>query len=286
MTSRQQQLTGPERWQISYADLLTLLLGFFIVMYAVASMEADKKAEVITALQTKFSTFKADEAAPAGSDYFASDTASQLPDALLVDTPFKAEAQGEWLYLEVAAETVFESGSAELKNSAKKQLDALAAWLMTTEGPVEIEGHTDNQPISTARFPNNWALSSARAVAIVNYLIATHSLEGARFRAVGFGEFAPVADNSTPAGRQENRRVVIKVENRPIYLAPADSATVSDTANNSAEASTPSHSGASNRADDSATTEENIARLAERLKEKGIDPSRKPRGGLKFSDGQ
>ena len=281
MSSRQQQLTGPDRWQISYADLLTLLLGFFIVMYAVASMEADKKAEVITALQEKFSSTKAPES---NGPVTPALTSGDIP--LLIDTEFEVEAQGEWLYLEVASETVFASGSADLKTSAKQQLDALADWLATTEGVVEIEGHTDNQPINTAQYANNWALSSARAVAIVNYLTLNHAIQGTRFRAVGFGEYSPVADNSTVAGRQKNRRVVIKVENKPLYIAPVNAgnsvpkALASQTA--APQAATASIALSKNL---EATTQK-INTLAERLKTKGIDPARKANGGLKFTGGE
>ena len=276
MSSRQQQLTGPDRWQISYADLVTLLLGFFIVMYAVSSMEAEKKAEVITALQEKFSSNNSPDRKPLISSVLTSGDIS-----LLTDANFEVEAQGEWLFLEVASETVFASGSADLMSSAKTQLDALALWLKSTEGMVEIEGHTDNQPINTAQYANNWALSSARAVAIVNYLIVNHGLDGTRFRAVGFGEYSPVADNATTQGRQKNRRVVIKVENKPLYIAPiktddtlADAATIQ-----------PATSTIALSADADITTQK-INTLAERLKTKGIDPARKASGGLKFTDGK
>ncbi len=275
MNSRLQQLTGPDRWQISYADLVTLLLGFFIVMYSVSSMEDEKKAEVITALQESFSSAKFPDYKPLVPLILTSGDIS-----LLTDAKFEVEARGEWLYLEVASETVFSSASADLMPSAKTRLDALALWLKSTEGVVEIEGHTDNQPISTAQYANNWALSSARAVAIVNYLIVNHSLGGTRFRAVGFGEYSPVADNATKQGRQKNRRVVIKVENKPLYIAPINTI---KTAGGPLALPPKSIMALS---DDAQATTQKINTLAERLKSKGIDPSRKASGGLKFSDGK
>ena len=276
MSSRQQQLTGPDRWQISYADLVTLLLGFFIVMYAVSSMEAEKKAEVIDALQEKFSSDSSPNHKSLVSPVLTSGDIS-----LLTDAKFEVEAQGEWLYLEVASETVFSSGSADLMPSAKTQLDALALWLKSTEGMVEIEGHTDNQPINTAQYANNWALSSARAVAIVNYLIEIHSLSGTRFRAVGFGEYSPVADNATTQGRQKNRRVVIKVENKPLYLAPVNTNNIT-TDIPAVQPATPPIT----LSPDADITTQKINTLAERLKTKGIDSARKASGGLKFTDGK
>lgn len=276
MSSRQQLLTGPDRWQISYADLVTLLLGFFIVMYAVSSMEAEKKAEVIAALQEKFSSDGSPTYKPVAVSVLTSGDIS-----LLTDAKFEVEAQGEWLYLEVASETVFTSGSADLMPSAKTPLDALALWLNGTEGMVEVEGHTDNQPINTAQYANNWALSSARAVAIVNYLVENHGLSGTRFRAVGFGEYSPVADNATIQGRQKNRRVIIKVENKPLYIAPVSTESLATDI-----PTIPSTTPAIALSSDTEITTQKINALAERLKTKGIDPARKASGGLKFTDGK
>jgi chemotaxis protein MotB len=286
VNTRQQQLTGTDRWQISYADLLTLLLGFFIVMYAVSSMEAEKKQAIISALHKEFSSANKQTGLLATEPTAIAPRSPASGDiSFLADSSFVIEAQGEWLFLEVASEAFFASGSAVLMPSAKKDLNSLAHWLNTSDGLVEIEGHTDNQPINTPEFANNWALSSARAVAIINYLTTEHGLSGTRFRAVGYGEYAPIADNATPEGRRDNRRVVVKVENKPLPLAPMN--TISNTSSaplNSfiAEAEPDRQI----NSDISATTDQattNIESLEERLKAKGINPEELPGGGLKFT---
>lgn len=272
------QMTGPDRWQISYADLLTLLLGFFIVMYSVQSMESDRRQDIITALEETFTGSTSDTQSTSNNPYSLSTSLSTaLGDDQLIpffdNSQFTAEAQGDWLYLEAASETFFESGKASLTSQAKEELRRLSTWLMNADSAIEIEGHTDNVPISTSQFANNWALSSARAVSIVSYL-ATQGVGGHRLRAVGLGEYMPIADNQTAEGRKRNRRVVIKVErvelplpmNRlsPLTAEPFDVL-----------------QGEPHQSDNlTGTSSENS--VLESLKEKGLDPERKPGGGLIF----
>lgn len=276
MSSRAQQLTGPDRWQISYADLLTLLLGFFIVMYAVSSMEADEKDRMLTALQQGFTQTR-DESEP------------PLPVWLGLDAHlFDIDVQGEWLYLTVAAKSFFASASAALTPQAHQALESVIPLIARTTGIVEIEGHTDNLPINTALHANNWALSSARAVAVVDYLInASPEIHGERFRAVGFGEFSPLADNTDAQGREKNRRVVIKIEQTepltPQYLFKAP------VPNSNASASEPFDLHSDNTlAFNDILTDETAGlsvkdTLQLRLEDKGIVPQEKNDGGVKFS---
>lgn len=272
-------MTGPDRWQISYADLLTLLLGFFIVMYAVTSMEADKKHDIIEALRTEF-----------GSQV----TNPQItPDwAFLQDYGFSVEQSGEWLYLEAASELLFDSGQASIKPKAELALDTVAQWLATTYGPVEVEGHTDNLPINTSIFPSNWALSSARAVAIVDYLMNQSvakglALDGARFSAVGMGEFSPIADNATAEGRRQNRRVIIKARAGGMLppLAPVlPSEPTQSVPPVSSPADPPGKSALPGPGE--VATAAKINELRQQLEAQGIEAQRTNNGGLKFTNGE
>ncbi len=105
----------------------------------------------------------------------------------------------------------FDSGSATVRTDSMPLLDNIAQAINTYSNSIRIEGYTDNVPIKTAQFPSNWELSTARATNIVHYLVKTHGVSPERLSAVGYGEYHPIADNSTEQGRQKNRRVDIVV---------------------------------------------------------------------------
>lgn len=112
----------------------------------------------------------------------------------------------EGISLRVEDHMLFESGTAELIGSGRHVIDSLLAIIQRYEGEVSVEGHTDSQPINTERFPSNWELSSARATAVLRHLQAA-GIDGARLKAVGFGDTRPIADNESADGRAKNRRV-------------------------------------------------------------------------------
>jgi len=107
----------------------------------------------------------------------------------------------------------FDSGADQLKPEGRALLDSLAQKLAAADSHIRIEGHTDTVPIRTARFPSNWELSTARATAIVSYLVGRFGFSPDRLSAAGFGEFRPIASNDNPEGRARNRRVDILVMN-------------------------------------------------------------------------
>ncbi len=121
--------------------------------------------------------------------------------------------QAKGLVVTVLDRVLFESGKADLLDSAKEALDKMAE-ILQNEVPdqmVYIEGHTDNVPIGYSNWPSNWELSTARATEVVHYFVEARGLEPQRFAAVGYGEFQPVVSNSTPEGRLVNRRVEIVI---------------------------------------------------------------------------
>ncbi|HEY8519083.1 MAG TPA: flagellar motor protein MotD [Gammaproteobacteria bacterium] len=126
-----------------------------------------------------------------------------------------------WLEIEINMNLLFPSASAELTGQALPVARRIAEILAGTPVRIHVEGHTDERPISTHVYPSNWELSAARAARVVR-LFADAGVEGRRMVAVGFGEFQPVADNSTPEGRQANRRVVIVVMADRARLKAAD----------------------------------------------------------------
>jgi chemotaxis protein MotB len=116
------------------------------------------------------------------------------------------------LTISLDASVLFNSGKSSLLPAASRLLASVSASLKTLPQPfsIHLDGYTDNQPIHTAQFPSNWSLSVERAVSVIE-IFADHGLEGRRLAAEGFGEYAPIADNATAAGRAKNRRVVIVI---------------------------------------------------------------------------
>ncbi len=111
---------------------------------------------------------------------------------------------------------LFPSGKADLIKEAELFLNDMAPLIAEISNIIEIEGHTDNRPISTERFPSNWDLSTARANVVIRYLTEKHKLDPDRFKAVGYGEYQPISSNDTDEGRSKNRRVVLIISNEDI----------------------------------------------------------------------
>ena len=131
---------------------------------------------------------------------------SQFADEIDVD--FTAQ----YVSLTLNGALLFDSGSAELKEEAKPLMDKIGQLLARyAQSTIEIEGHTDNVPIHNARFADNNELSSFRALSVFNYFMETTFLDPATIKHSGRGEYLPVADNATPEGRAQNRRVEIKI---------------------------------------------------------------------------
>jgi chemotaxis protein MotB len=113
--------------------------------------------------------------------------------------------------MSLAASSLFKQGSDRINESSRQSLDEIARILKASNRRLIIEGHTDNVPIQTARFPSNWDLASARATRIVRYLIDRHGVEPGRLVAMSYADQKPLADNSTKAGRAKNRRIEVLI---------------------------------------------------------------------------
>jgi len=213
-----------ERWLVSYSDFITLLFAFFVVMYSVSQVNESKYRELSETLNMAFANQELD----GGIDAVEGDT---LADIELLSSEIESKLQGfpisgqasmsaneSWIELTLNSEMLFKSGSAEPSQDAKTVFSELAKLIEPYDNEVQIIGHTDNVPISNAQYANNWALSSARAVAIVDFL----SFEGVspdQMSAVAFGEFRPIGDNQTEEGRSQNRRVVVRISDQ-VAAAP------------------------------------------------------------------
>lgn len=243
-----------ERWMVSFADFITLLFAFFVVMYATSSPDAGKFRVVTETLSDVFAApsrvevpsaddqadpADATENAPEAVDAAAEQWLEQIQfqDPTIAPETVKAISeithqlmqafttdieqgnivitQGEdWIEVDIKSNLLFASGEARLSFEAVPIIREVADILSQGTNPIQVEGFTDNIPINTPTFPSNWELSAARAASVVN-LLERFGLEPTRLSAIGYGEHKPIADNDTEDGRQDNRRVVLVIIGSP-----------------------------------------------------------------------
>ncbi|KTD41618.1 flagellar motor protein MotB [Legionella parisiensis] len=233
---RNEQNNDHHRWVVSYADFITLLFAFFVVMYAISSVNTSKYKSLSEGMKSAFN--KKDEAQALKSTKSIKDGPQSTPfrgpfhDGLdelnqslieLQDGNYKINRQEGWVELDIKAGALFDSGDADLKPEAFVKLMQLAAKLKKSSSLVAIEGYTDNVPIETPQFPSNWELSAMRAAA-VGRTLNSFGITTDRILVTGYGEQYPVADNVTELGRAANRRVTIIItlnRNVPRLLNPA-----------------------------------------------------------------
>jgi chemotaxis protein MotB len=228
-----------ERWMVSYADFITLLFAFFVVMYGISSVNEGKYKVFSIAVNQAFgANGKAGEGSAIHLSeeeiYFKSlidrrnarladkqrkqnermqnlaKTLNETMATFVKSGQMNVSQTGRGVELEINASALFNQGEADIQPEAKKTLADAAKVLVTNEFAIEVEGHTDNMPISTNRFPSNWELSSARASSVVRLFI-DQGVAAKRLRAVGSADNRPVLPNDTSEGRARNRRVTITV---------------------------------------------------------------------------
>lgn len=227
------------RWVISYADFVTMLLALFMVMFATSSMGDMKVKDVNKSIQKVFASKTADielsqeentknteaQKTPEskldntgktildGGDGIldAQKIAEQIEKDIDMKTSVKVLKSDRGVVIRLNDTMLFDPGSAIIKPQAKATLDKISSSLEKFENPILIEGHTDSMPIRNEKFPSNWELSTARATNIIKYLTETQKFPPNRLSAVGYGEYMPIEQNTTPQGRAKNRRVDIIV---------------------------------------------------------------------------
>jgi chemotaxis protein MotB len=237
-----------DRWLVSYADFITLLFAFFVVMYAVSSVNEGKYRVLSDSLITAFNKSSPTTLEPiqvgkikrsgepqaielikkpsvidlstmpkpaSRKDGEKQDPMHILLDALRVSIAsladqgmVKVNSDDNGIEVEISTNILFGSGSATLSPQATPILQSLAHVLRVYPNEINVQGYTDNIPIRSNLFPSNWELSAARAASVVQ-LFMQEGVDPLRLSATGYGEFRPVADNATEQGRQRNRRVVL-----------------------------------------------------------------------------
>jgi chemotaxis protein MotB len=237
-----------ERWLVSYADFITLLFAFFVVMYASSRVDGKKMGSVSDSLQVAFGPIGPIinwGSAPAGSGIGVisgnGPAPAQSRDSTsmeignhwdnieahlreVVEEIKRSIRQGggpdqditvytnqQGLIISISDKVLFDPGQSAIREDVKPFLDKIARALLKVRDNIRVEGHTDNVPISTPQFPSNWELSTGRATSIIRYFLANYSFNPQNLSAAGYGEYHPLAPNDTEAGRIKNRRVDIVI---------------------------------------------------------------------------
>lgn len=252
---REDEHENHERWLVSYADFITLLFAFFVVMYSLSSVNEGKYRVLSDSLVQAFRSININDS----GEQIVLPAVSVMPVAASAPSPArsvedeKAEqkrrqvaqqmrsmadeirrvlepltrggqvsiSEGAFgISVEINASVLFAPGEAMLGAEAVAALRAVAAVIAGAGFPVTVEGHTDNTPINTYRFPSNWELSAVRASSVVRLFIES-GVAPERLTAAGYGEQRPVAGNDSEPGRARNRRVAILIESRAGELTPA-----------------------------------------------------------------
>ena len=243
---------GQERWLVSYADFMTLLMAFFVVMYSISSVSEQKYRvlsntfsgafntsndagmlskqvqgdPLLTELEIKQQAITPQEVASlseSAPNMFTALTA-QLDknfQSLIDEKLITLSGNEHWLQIELQSAILFDVGGALIHRSAEPIIKQISTMLMPYGNVVKVEGFTDNTPISNSTFDSNWELSTARATAVVRLMIA-QGIQANRLAAVGYGEYQPAVSNDSSEGRAKNRRIVLMISTSDSLRPQAD----------------------------------------------------------------
>ncbi|MGI6405908.1 MAG: flagellar motor protein MotB [Syntrophaceticus sp.] len=225
-----------ERWLLTYADMITLLMIFFIMMYVISSVNAEKFQKIAAAFSEAFDSdlissleditvpelpeLPDEEGDSPGTDQPQLEQVREELEEYLrekdLENQVSIQMEGRGLVISLKDIVLFPSGSANLTPKAKKILADIGIHLQSLPNYFRVEGHTDNVPINTSQYPSNWELSAARATNVVQELIVQCKIASERLSATGYGEYRPKVANDSAEHRQMNRRVDILIL-RDIY---------------------------------------------------------------------
>lgn len=240
-----------ERWLVSYADFITLLFAFFVVMFASSQTDKSKARQISEAVEKALADGKsvgvppavakilggtvddkgqgnAQMKGPGGAQRAAKeappdDVVELMPSLKVLSSTLEQEIKSgkvevslepRGLVVSLKQAAFFPSGGDEIDPSMYPTIEKLSEALNAVGNPVRIEGHTDSQPMHSARFQSNWELSAARAIAMMNVLVNRYHVNEDRMGIVGYADKDPESENDTPEGRAKNRRVDVVIANR------------------------------------------------------------------------
>ena len=223
---------GAPLWVVTYGDMMSLLLTFFIMLVSFSNMDIQKFKEMLGSIEDAFGVqkekvilTKEGQSAPVDlmgnteaerekrKEVLVNLLAEMIKESRLEDKVAVVKTD-RGVILQIKGSLTFDPGKATLRREALKLFNNLIPILKKAPYDIIVEGHTDNLPIKSDKFPSNWELSSARAGAVVRYLINAGKLNPRRFIAEGLADTRPIAPNDTPENRAKNRRVNI------VFLIP------------------------------------------------------------------
>jgi chemotaxis protein MotB len=201
---------GTERWMVSYADLVTLLFAFFVVLYAVSRVDPQALDRFTRSMQRAFQAgVQRGAGAPAAADASAAVRERLAAAGLGAVIPTREDERG--IALTLPADAFFHAGTATLRLETVALLEEVGRFLATLEGMIVVEGHGDDQPTGSTLYATAWELSAARAARVVRHLAETCALDAARLSAVGLGASRPARTGIDAADEAANRRLEIVV---------------------------------------------------------------------------
>ena len=192
------------RWVVSYADLVTMLLALFMVLFAISQNVTKYQAKIINENDLKIP----ENVAMANVEQLE-ELKTLFDENISQSDNIKFLKEGRGLVIRLNNRLLFDEGSAIIKKDALATVDEIIDTISKIDNNVIVEGHTDSTPINNAQFPSNWELSTARATNIIAYMLKSGKIKPKRLSAVGYGEYMPIADNTSNDGRLLNRRVDI-----------------------------------------------------------------------------
>lgn len=214
-----EELTAP-LWMVTFSDLVTLLLTFFVLIVSMSTLEVQKFQEALSYFQGSTSILRQNAVVTAPQIPQRNEQSREqakryeevlkyIEEANLQDKVHINFTQ-HGLHVMITDSVMFRSGEAKLIESSRTVLSLISRIVGRETKSVVVEGHTDDRPITTEMFPSNWELSAARAASVIRFLVSQlNGLPPERYKGVAYGEHSPIDTNDTPEGRARNRRVEI-----------------------------------------------------------------------------
>ena len=221
----EEELEAPSApfWLVTYGDMVTLLLTFFVMIVAMSEIKQDHFMEAMSYFSGRTSVFEHAQPVPIipiqSQDSQEAIEQAERVEALLeyiqeegLEDKVQINFEEESMHVVITDAVMFNSGSSIIQETAREVLSLVSGVSPDMTESITVIGHTDDQPISTSQFPSNWELSAARASSVVRFLLSQeNSLSPDRYQAIGQGEHDPVDNNDSPEGRARNRRIELLI---------------------------------------------------------------------------